>query len=33
MTVWLFIFGLFLGAFLGMLAMALAVAADEDRDR
>ena len=32
MTVWLFIFALFLGAFLGMLVMALAVMADEDRD-
>ena len=27
-----FLFGVFVGAFLGMLTMALAIAADEDRD-
>ena len=32
MTVFLFIFALFLGAFLGVVVMALAVAADEDRE-
>ena len=29
--IWVFIFGLFLGGFIGCLAMALAIAADEDR--